>query len=139
MRSLLSIPSKYIEIEVKHQRTSEVDRNFVDSFHWMNVNILLIIIYKLFDYRNIFYRWLFLRKEQKSLPKLTSENLKYLISWATSQWLKIFCVQKSVPCLSKGKIALWNEFHYEISRISNFQMWVWGVIFVTVSEKVTCT
>ena len=87
------------------------------------------------------YRWLFLRKEQKSLPKLTSENLKSFISQTISvqlQWFRTFSVQKSEPHQSKAKITLWNWFYSEISRISNFRIWVWEVIFVPFLEKVTC-
>ena len=87
------------------------------------------------------YRWLFLRKEQISLPKLTSENLKSIVSLTIlvkSQWYRIFSDQKSVPRQSKGKFSLWNWFDSEISRYKNFWMWVWGLVFVPFSEKVTC-
>jgi len=56
-----------------------------------------------------------------------------------SQWFRIFSVLKSVPHQSKRKVALWNQFQSEISRISNFLMWVWGLNFVLFSKKVTCT
>ena len=55
-----------------------------------------------------------------------------------SQWFRIGFVQKSASHQSKGKTETWNWFHCEISRISNFRMWVWGVIFVPFSGKVTC-
>ena len=76
----------------------------------------------------------FFEKGTKIIPqtKLTFKNLKSLISKTISvkwQWFRIFSVQKSVPNQYKGKTALWNWLHSEISRISNFWMWVWGVIF----------
>jgi hypothetical protein len=84
----------------------------------------------------------FIEKGAKISLQTHNENLKSFISQiisVKSQWLRIFSVPKSVPNQSRGKIALWNGFHCEISRISNFQMWVWEVIFVSFSGKVTCT
>jgi len=84
---------------------------------------------------------LFLRKEQKSLSKLTSKNLKSFYSQTMSvkpQLFRTFSVQISVPHQSRGKTALWNWFQSEILRISNSLMYVWVVIFVPFSETFAC-
>ena len=60
----------------------------------------------------------FLRKDQKSLPKLPSKNLKSF----NYQTIRIIFVQKSIPLQSKGNTALWNWFHKVISRTPNFWM-----------------
>ena len=73
----------------------------------------------------------FLRTEQKLLAKLTFKNLKSLSVHTVSvksQWFRIFSVHKNVPHQYKWKIAL-----------HSFLMWVWGVIFIPLLEKVTCT
>jgi len=119
-------------------------------YHDMYTVLVLYNIYKKILYctkkttqqKNfLVYRWLFLRMEQKLLPKLASESLKSFISQTMSvkpQWFRIFSVKKSELYQSKGKTALRNWFQSEISRISNFHIWVWEVIFVPFSEIATC-
>ena len=45
----------------------------------------------------------------------------------------------SATLILKSNVHLKKKFHSEISRISNFRMWVWGVTFIPFSEKVTST
>ena len=55
--------------------------------------------------RDHLYRWLFLRKVQKSLPKLTFENLKSFISQTVLvkfQRFRIFTVKRRVLQILKG-------------------------------------
>ena len=113
--------------------------NLHQSF-WNPMSLLNVKVGMLFWIFSKTYRWPFLKKEQKLLPKLTSKMKSFISKTISvkSQWFRIYSVQKTVQYQSKGNIALWNKFRNEISRKSNFQMWVWRLIFVPFSEKVTC-
>jgi hypothetical protein len=52
---------------------------------------------------------------QIHIPKF--EILHFPDNSSEIKMIRIFSVQKSVPLQSKGKIALWNRCHSDISRI----------------------